>query len=57
MVVPFGAALHVSGVDGPALDNAIAPYRQRPDLEWRRIAAGLEDAFIHLMQQAQDRLQ
>jgi ABC-2 type transport system ATP-binding protein len=57
MVVPFGAALHVSGVDGPALDRATAPYRDRPDLEWRRVAAGLEDAFIRLMQQAQDRLQ
>jgi ABC-2 type transport system ATP-binding protein len=57
MVVPFGAALHVSGVDGPALEGAIAPYRDRPDLEWRRVAAGLEDAFIRLMQQAQDRLQ
>ncbi len=57
MVVPFGAALHVSGVDGPALDRAIAPYRDRPNLEWRRVAAGLEDAFIRLMQQAQDRLQ
>ncbi len=57
MVVPFGAALHVSGVDGAALDRAIAPYRDRPDLEWRRVAAGLEDAFIRLMQQAQDRLQ
>jgi ABC-2 type transport system ATP-binding protein len=57
MVVPFGAALHVSGTDGPALDEAIAPYRERPDLEWRRVAAGLEDAFIRLMQQAQDRPQ
>jgi ABC-2 type transport system ATP-binding protein len=56
-VVPFGAALHVSGVDGPLLDRAIAPLRDRPDLEWRRVAAGLEDAFIRLMQQAQDRLQ
>jgi ABC-2 type transport system ATP-binding protein len=57
MVVPFGAALHVSGVDGPALDRAIAPYRDRPGLEWRPVAAGLEDAFIRLMHQAQDRLQ
>jgi ABC-2 type transport system ATP-binding protein len=57
MVVPFGTALHVSGVDGPALDRAIAPYRDRPDLAWRRVAAGLEDAFIRLMQQAQDGLQ
>jgi ABC-2 type transport system ATP-binding protein len=57
MVVPFGAALHVSGVDSPALDRAIAPYRDRADLQWHRVAAGLEDAFIRLMQQAQDRLQ
>jgi ABC-2 type transport system ATP-binding protein len=57
MVVPFGAALHVSGVDGPALDRAIAPYRDRPGLEWRPVATGLEDAFIRLMHQAQDRLQ
>ena len=57
MVMSFGAALHVSGVDGPALDRAIAPYRDRPDLEWRRVAAGLEDAFIRLMHQARDRLQ
>jgi ABC-2 type transport system ATP-binding protein len=57
MVVPFGAALHVSGVDGAALDRAIAPYRDRPGLEWRRVAAGLEDAFIRLMHQAQNRLQ
>src|SRR5882672_5770347 len=52
MVVPFGAALHVSGVDGRALDEAIVPYRERPDLDWRRVTAGLEDAFIRLMQQA-----
>jgi ABC-2 type transport system ATP-binding protein len=52
MVVPFGAALHVSGVEQSALEAAIAPYRDRPGLEWRRIASGLEDAFIRLMQEA-----
>ena len=57
MVVPFGAVLHVSGVDGAALDEAIAPYRERPELQWRRVPAGLEDAFIRLMNLAQDRLQ
>ncbi len=57
MVVPFGAALHVSGVNSPVLDEAIAPYRERPDLEWRRVAAGLEDAFIRLMHQAENGLQ
>ena len=54
MVVPFGMALHVSGVDGAALDAAVAQYRDRAGLEWRRISPGLEDAFIRLMQQARD---
>lgn len=54
MVVPFGVALHVSGADGAALEAALAQYRDRPGLEWRRIAPGLEDAFIRLMQQARD---
>jgi ABC-2 type transport system ATP-binding protein len=57
MVVPFGAALHVSGVDGAALEKAVAPYRGRAGTDWRRIAASLEDAFIRLMQQAQENLQ
>jgi len=57
MVVPFGAVLHVSGVDSAALDEAIAPYRGRPELQWQRVPAGLEDAFIRLMTLAQDRLQ
>lgn len=57
MVVPFGAALHVSGVEQSALEAAIAPYRDRPGLEWRRIASGLEDAFIRLMQEAPSAVQ
>src|SRR6266852_462848 len=57
MVVPFGSVLHVSGVDGAALDEAIAPYRERPELQWQRVPTGLEDAFIRLMTLAQDGLQ
>jgi ABC-2 type transport system ATP-binding protein len=57
MVVPFGAALHVSGVDQTALDESIAPFRESPGLTWQRVSASLEDAFIRLMQQAPDRLQ
>jgi ABC-2 type transport system ATP-binding protein len=57
MVVPFGTALHVSGIEVSALEKATAPYRARTSLKWRQVAAGLEDAFIRLMQQAQDRLQ
>ncbi|MBV9659244.1 MAG: ABC transporter ATP-binding protein [Verrucomicrobia bacterium] len=51
--VAFGNALHVSGDDAAALEAAIAPFRQAP-FEWQRIASGLEDAFIHLMEQSQD---
>jgi len=57
MVVPFGNTLHVSGEDAAALEGAIAAYRNRADLEWRRAAPGLEDAFIHFMRDAQDNFQ
>jgi ABC-2 type transport system ATP-binding protein len=48
-VVSFGNSLHVSGNDPAALERAVAPLRTR-DHEWRRIASGLEDVFIHLME-------
>jgi ABC-2 type transport system ATP-binding protein len=46
--VPFGNALHVSGDDETALEDAIAPFRT-DKYDWRRIESGLEDVFIHLM--------
>jgi len=46
--VAFGNKLHVSGVDADALQGAIAPYRQ-PEHHWEQISPGLEDVFIHLM--------
>ena len=49
MVVPFGSTLHVSGTDEAGLQRALAPYRSRGDLEWRRIEPGLEDVFIRMM--------
>jgi ABC-2 type transport system ATP-binding protein len=49
--VAFGAALHVSGDDAAALEQAIAPFRT-PEYQWQQIAPGLEDVFIHLMDQA-----
>jgi ABC-2 type transport system ATP-binding protein len=52
-VAPFGAALHVSGVDKPALEAAIAPYRHEP-WRWTEVSPTLEDVFIQLMGQAQD---
>ncbi|GEO80110.1 ABC transporter ATP-binding protein [Pararhodospirillum oryzae] len=54
MVAPFGATLHVSGPDGPALDQAVFQYQDQPGLAWRRDHPTLEDAFIHLMARAPD---
>ncbi|MBU4435306.1 MAG: ABC transporter ATP-binding protein [Alphaproteobacteria bacterium] len=56
MAAPFGAALHVSGVDRAALDAAIAPYR-RPPLVWTEVQPTLEDVFIRLMSGAEDTFQ
>jgi len=57
MVAPFGTSLHVSGRDGSALEAAIAPYRDRPGLDWQRAAPSLEDVFIDLMGAARDNFQ
>ena len=51
--VVFGMALHVSGDDAAALENAIAPFRG-PPYEWTRIRSGLEDVFIHLIDYSKD---
>ncbi|HVC99410.1 MAG TPA: ABC transporter ATP-binding protein [Pirellulales bacterium] len=52
-VVAFGTVLHVSGDDDAALERAIAEFRAA-DYEWRQIDTGLEDVFIHLMDQNQE---
>jgi ABC-2 type transport system ATP-binding protein len=57
MVAPFGTSLHVSGRDAGQLDAAIAPYRERKDLEWKRSQPSLEDVFIDLMGKARDNFQ
>ena len=51
MVVPFGNVLHVSGTDAHALEAAIASLAAR-GIVARRVEAGLEDVFIHLMRDA-----
>jgi ABC-2 type transport system ATP-binding protein len=48
-VAPFGAALHIVGADEKALEKAIAPYRKRKGLTWKRGETSLEDVFIRLM--------
>jgi len=50
--VAFGTSLHVSGGDAAALEQAIAPFRTGH--EWTQIRSGLEDVFIHLMDQSKD---
>jgi ABC-2 type transport system ATP-binding protein len=57
MVAPFGTNLHVSGRDEAALERALAPYRNRPDLRLVRSAVSLEDVFIDLMGKARDNYQ
>jgi ABC-2 type transport system ATP-binding protein len=56
-VVPFGAALHVSGSDAAAIEASIAPYRDDPALTWTHTEPSLEDVFIQLMGEATDNFQ
>ncbi len=53
---PLGGVVHVSGLDRPALEAAIAPYRRAP-YRWSEIEPPLEDVFIKLMGSAQDNYQ
>jgi ABC-2 type transport system ATP-binding protein len=57
MVAPFGTSLHVSGRDRAALEAAIAPYREDPQLDWKLSQPSLEDVFIELMSTARDNFQ
>ena len=57
MVAPFGNSLHISGRDKAALEAAIAPYRDRPDVVWTLSEPTLEDVFIDLMSRARDNFQ
>jgi ABC-2 type transport system ATP-binding protein len=52
----FGVTLHVSGKDEAALDEALAPFRERPGFTWERAEPSLEDVFIHLMAPYRERL-
>ena len=47
----FGAALHVSGQDRAALENALASYRMQRGLSIHEATPSLEDVFIQLQQE------
>ena len=51
--VAFGNRLHVSSDDPLALEAAVRPFRI-PPYEWRPVDSGLEEVFIHLMNQSRD---
>ncbi|MGY3451626.1 ABC transporter ATP-binding protein [Bradyrhizobium sp. USDA 4353] len=57
MVAPFGTSLHVSGRDAKALEETIAPWRDKPGLHWQHTAPSLEDVFIDLMNRSRDNFQ
>ena len=50
-VVPFGDALHVSGNDAAQLEQSLAPFQARENLQWSRAMPNLEDVFIQLVSQ------
>jgi ABC-2 type transport system ATP-binding protein len=54
-VAYFGNALHLSGSDLERLRHLVATIGKRPGIAWRQERPNLEDVFIHLMGQAQDK--
>ena len=44
----FGAKLHVSGRDGDALRETLAPFASDPEFTIEEAEPSLEDVFIHL---------
>ncbi|RDK02997.1 ABC transporter ATP-binding protein [Paraburkholderia lacunae] len=52
--VVFGSALHVSGHDHAALENAVKQAAAGAELRIERIETGLEDVFIYLMNRSTD---
>jgi ABC-2 type transport system ATP-binding protein len=55
-VTAFGNTLHVTSEDEAALERAIAEFKDPAELRWRKSHAGLEDVFIHLMEDAEDNI-
>ena len=51
-VASFGNVLHVTGPNRERLKAALAPMMDEPGRHWREVEPGLEDVFIHLMRDA-----
>jgi len=51
-VVVFGGTLHLTGADSTGLANALAPFRNRPDLRCELGETTIEDVFIYLSEKA-----
>jgi ABC-2 type transport system ATP-binding protein len=56
-VTAFGNTLHVTGENEAALEQAVAPFRGEAGLAWKKVDAGLEDVFIHLMDSVREELE
>ena len=55
-VATFGTTLHVSGQDGPLLQRSLQTLTEDPGVRVIAVTPSLEDAFIHLLQHAEDPL-
>jgi ABC-2 type transport system ATP-binding protein len=56
-VTPFGNLLHVTGADAIRLESDIKSLDTGEAYRWTRVDTGLEDVFIHLMNQSEDNFQ
>src|SRR5450631_355052 len=54
-VASFGTVLHVTGSNRERLKAALEPFMEDPGLRWREVAPGLEDVFIHLMRDVDEK--
>ena len=48
-VAPFGDSLHISGTDPKALEDALAPFKDKDEFEWVKVTPSFEDIFIRYM--------
>src|SRR4051812_3681501 len=56
-VTQFGNTLHVSGHDAQALQSAAARMGEGSQHHWEKVAPGLEDVFVSLMNRGEDNFQ